>query len=290
MEKKTIYGQAILRSFDLKKPSVKLLYYVMVIICVIAVFISFAPILWVILSSFKDIKEFAREATIIPKMFNFSRIFDTWNDLKFITYYRNSLFSVLGSVICAIFFNGLLAFSLIKLRPAGSRFIFMLILWSLLIPATTSIVPLFMNLTKIGLSGSLVPLWFSAGANAFYVILYRNFYQSIPEPLMESARLDGCSNMQTFFLIIVPLSSAINMVIIIYAVNAAWSDFLLPYLLLNNSEWETVMVRLFQFRGSRASDVEILRAIVFAVIPPIILFGFFQKYITHGAMSSGIKG
>ena len=87
-----------------------------------------------------------------------------------------------------------------------------------------------------------------------------------------------------------PLSKAITMVIAMYAVNAAWSDFLLPYLLLNNTGLETVMVRLFQFRGSKATDVEVLRAIIFAIIPPVILFTAFQKQIVQGDAHTGTKG
>jgi len=80
------------------------------------------------------------------------------------------------------------------------------------------------------------------------------------------------------------------MVIAIYAINAAWSDFLLPFLTLRGSELETVMVRLFQFRQSRASDIDIVRAVVFAVIPPMILFIIFQKQIAGMSLHSGIKG
>jgi multiple sugar transport system permease protein len=80
------------------------------------------------------------------------------------------------------------------------------------------------------------------------------------------------------------------MVIVLYAINAAWSDFLLPYLVLQHTNLETVMVRLFEFRTSRANAVDILRAVVFSVIPPIALFFIFQKQITQISLGSGIKG
>ncbi len=163
-------------------------------------------------------------------------------------------------------------------------------MWGLLIPATTSIVPLFMNITRLHLSGSFIPLWLSIGANAFYVILFKNFFDTLPQSLIEAAKIDGCTDFTIFRRIAVPLSKAIIMVVVMYAINAAWSDFLLPYLTLKNSGLETVMVRLFQFRGSRANDVEILRGIVFAIIPPIILFSIFQRQITQVTIQSGIKG
>jgi multiple sugar transport system permease protein len=147
-----------------------------------------------------------------------------------------------------------------------------------------------MNITKLHLTGTFIPLWFSAGANAFYVVLFKNFFDDLPQSLIEAAKIDGAGDFTIFMKIAVPLSKAIIMVIVMYAINAAWSDFLLPYLTLKNTGLDTVMVRLFQFRGSRANDVDILRGIVFAVLPPVILFFVFQKQITQVAMQSGIKG
>ena len=87
-----------------------------------------------------------------------------------------------------------------------------------------------------------------------------------------------------------PLCKPIIMVVSMYAINYAWSDFLLPYLVLNGSGHETVMVRLFQFRNGKTSDVDILRAIVFAIIPPVVLFTAFQNRITQRNTLQGIKG
>nr|WP_243428244.1 carbohydrate ABC transporter permease [Clostridium rhizosphaerae] len=184
-----------------------------------------------------------------------------------------------------------MAYAISILKPKGSKFIYGLILGSLMVPATTSVVPLFINLSKMHLNGTFYPLWLSIGANAFYIVLYKQFFDTLPASIIEASKIDGCNNWQIFFKIVMPLSKPITMVIAMYAVNAAWSDFLLPYLLLNNSGHETIMVRLFQFRTSiKATDVEVLRAIVFAIIPPIVLFTLFQKQITQSNTHSGVKG
>jgi multiple sugar transport system permease protein len=283
-------NNGLIRNFDMNQKGVLALYGVLVCISVIIAFISVAPLLWVILSGFKELREFVREPTILPKAFRFQNYIKTWNELRFIRYYRNSFISALGSAGCAVFFNGLLGYALSKIKPAGYTIIYMLVIWGLLIPATTSIVPLFINISKLKLTGSFIPLWLSMGSNAFYVVLFKNFFDELPQSLIEAAKIDGATDFTIFMKIAVPLSKAIIMVIVMYAVNAAWSDFLLPYLTLKNSPYETVMVRLFQFRGSRANDVDILRGIVFAVLPPIGLFFIFQKQITQVALQSGIKG
>src|SRR5690606_27649544 len=161
----------------------------------------------------------------------------------------------------AVLFNGLLAYGLAILKPKGHKIIFGLVMWSLLIPPMTSMVALFVNINKLHLTKSFLPLWLMLGANAFYVVLFKQFFESLPKELIEAAKLDGAGYLQTFLRIIIPLSKSIVMVIIIFAINAAWSDFLMPYLILNGSGKETVMVRLFSFQGSNATAVEILRAV-----------------------------
>jgi len=255
---------------------------------------------WVLLSGFKDLKEFNRgvkgadnhyHQQLLPASFSLSGYLETWNQMKYFRYYINSFAVVAGSVVCAVLFNGLLAYGLSRLKPRGWKIVYGLIMGTLMVPATTSIVPLFINITRLGWSGSFLPLWLSAGASAFYVVLFKNFYDSMPGSLLEAARLDGCNNWQLFFKMVLPLSMPINIVIVIYAVNAAWSDFLLPYLVLSGTKLETVMVRLFTYRTSdRVNNMDIIRAIVFSIIPPILVFIAFQRQITQNVVSAGIKG
>ncbi|MCL2192235.1 MAG: carbohydrate ABC transporter permease [Treponema sp.] len=280
----------IIRDLDLKRWPVRILYAMLIVTAILVAFAGAAPLVWLILSGFKDIREFVLEPTILPQAFDFDRYVTTWNNLRFVRFYRNSLISVAGSVLSAVFFNGLLGYVLSKIKPAGSKIVYAMVIWSLLIPATTSIVPLFINITRIGLTGSFLPLWLSIGANAFFVVLFKNFFDELPQSLIEAAKIDGAKDFTIFTKIAVPLSQAIIMVIVLYSINAAWSDFLLPFLVLNGTGLETVMVRLFQFRVTRANDVDIIRAIVFAVIPPLVLFFIFQKYITQISLRAGIKG
>jgi multiple sugar transport system permease protein len=283
-------NNGIIRTLDLKQNSIRVLYGFILAAAIVVSFIGIAPLIWVALSGFKDIREFSRETTILPRSFDINVYIKTWNQLHFAGYYLNSFISVAGSVVSAVFFNGLLGYALSKIRPAGSKIVMMMIMWCLLIPNATSVVPLFINISKLGLTGSFVPLWLAIGANAFYVVLFKNFFDELPQSLIEAAKIDGAANFTIFTRIAVPLSKAIIMVIVMYSINAAWSDFLLPYLVLNNTNLKTVMVRLFEFRGGRTSDVDVLRSIVFAVVPPIVLFFIFQKQITQVTIQSGIKG
>lgn len=280
----------IIRFYDMHSKGTKIATILIFIACLAMIIASLFPAIWVFFGGFKNIKEFRLKPTILPESFDIGGYIKTWTDFKFMKYYINSMISVLGSVVCAVIFNGLLAYSLSILKPKGGKIIFGVVLWSLLIPATTSVVALYVNINSLGLNHSFIPLWLSFGANAFYVVLFKEFFDNIPKEYVEAATLDGCSSLKIFYMIIMPISKSIIVVVCIFAVTAAWSDFLLPYLVLAGSPRETVMVRLFQFRTSNATDVEILRSIVFSIIPPTILFIIFQKQITDGAFTGGIKG
>ncbi|MGE5613538.1 MAG: carbohydrate ABC transporter permease [Bacillota bacterium] len=278
-----------IRDYDVSSFRVKVMIIIIMLLCAAIAFICLFPAIWVFMASFKDIKEFKTNVTIFPSKLNFSLFIKTWNELKFLHYYLNSLILVAGSAVCAIIFNGLIAYSLGILKPKGHKAIYGLVVWSLLIPPTTSMVALFVNINRVGLNKSFLPLWLAYGANAFYTVLFKQFFESMPRELFEAAKLDGCGVLQMFRLIILPLSRPIIMVVAIFSINAAWSDFLLPYLVLSGSGMETVMIALFKFRNANTPFVDVLRAVFFSMVPPTVLFMLFQRQIINGAAIGAIK-
>jgi len=281
----------VIREYDLHSRSVRIGYGFILLLCCLMVVTAVFPLVWVILAGFKDLKEFVSSTSILPQSFSMEPFATTWSQLGIARNYLNSLISVAGSVICALVFNGLLGYGIGILKPKGHKIVRRLVMVSLLMPATISIVPLFMNIQKLRMGNSFLPLWLSFGANAMYVILFAQFFESLPGSIVEASRIDGCNQLQTFFHIVLPLSRPICAVISIFAVNAAWSDFLLPYLVLRGADKQTVMVRLFVFSTEQTVNADsMMRSVVFAMIPPIILFFIFQKQLTENAVSVGIKG
>jgi len=289
MEKNQRTG--VIREYDMHSPSVRAGYGFILFLCGIMVIIALFPLIWVILAGFKDLKEFVSSTSIIPQSFSPKAFITTWNQLGIAKNYLNSFISVAGSVVCALIFNGLLGYGLGILKPKGHGAVKKLVMLSLLMPTTISIVPLFMNIQKLGMGNFFLPLWLSYGANAMYVILFVQFFESLPASIIEASRIDGCSQLQIFFRIVLPLSKPICSVVAIFAINAAWSDFLLPYLVLRGGELQTVMVRLFVFSTEQTVNADaMMRSVVFSMIPPIILFFIFQKQLTENSVSVGIKG
>ncbi len=281
----------VIRDYDMNSKLVRLGYAFIYILCGIMVVVALFPLVWVVLAGFKDLREFMSSTSILPESFDFDTFLKTWNQLGISKNYLNSLISVAGSVVCALLFNGLLGYGLAILKPRGYKIVKKLVMFSLLVPTTISIVPLFMNIQRLGLGNNFLPLWLSYGANAMYIVLFIQFFESLPSSMIEASRIDGCTPLQTFFHVVMPLSKPICAVVTIFAINASWSDFLLPYLVLRSGSMQTVMVRLFVFSTEQTVNADaMMRSVVFSMIPPIILFALFQKQLTENSVSSGIKG
>ncbi|HEY8390343.1 MAG TPA: carbohydrate ABC transporter permease [Clostridia bacterium] len=280
---------------DYKKVKGKIIYAVLMLFLCISFLISVFPPVWLFVSSFKEAAElYSVPYRFFPKNFDIKKILTVWNYLNFSKYFINSFIVIIGACISSVIFNGLLAYSVSIIKPIGYRFINALITMSLMIPAITSMGVLFSNITKLNLINNYIPLWLAFGANAMYFLMMKNYFDSLPKALIEAAKLDGCNKLQIFYHIILRLSLPIIMVVLIFTVNGAWSDFLLPYLVLRQDDLRTVMVKIFDLQsnmgvsGNFGPD-ELLMVLSFSIVPPVILFAFFQKYITAAAASAGIK-
>ena len=297
-KKKDAQAMGIISTFDMQNPSVKVLYGLIWFFLILAVLLCFVPPLWCMTSALKDSREFfSVPATIIPRSFHPEKLWETWEMLNFGQAYLNTIFVLCGSLIMSLVCNGMMGYVLSRLRPRGYKLVLSLVLWTLMLPQSVSQVPLFKNFLSLPILGiniteSYLPMWLLAGANAFYVLIFKSFFDSIPQSLIEAARLDGCTNLGIFFRVMLPLSKPVLMVIAIFTINASWSDFFWPYLVLGSrSELYTVMVKIFYMAGSSgySEDIQVV-ALIFTIIPPTILFLFFQRYIMSGFTLSGIKG
>lgn len=298
MKKKsfTTKTQGLLNFADLKKTQFKILYWAMFAILFIISLICLLPTLWIGLSGFKSVSEmYAVPPTFFPKTFNFGQIGTLWKKVNVLKYFTNSLMLIIGCWACDIIFNGLAGYVLSRIKPIGSRLIETLVFWSMLLPGI-SMVPLYMTFVDVpvihmNLLGSYVPIWVMAGANAFNILLFRNFFNSIPMSYLEAARIDGCSNLGIFRRIILPLSKPIIMVVTIFSITGTWGNFMWPYLILGNTDFEPVAVMLYRFSsGSTLMENEYMLLLMISIIPMIIMYFFFSKQIMGGLNMSGLKG
>lgn len=302
----------ILTYSDYKKPNRRMGYYLMYIFIFALLFIVLVPFFWLFFTSFKEANEILQlpsEYHFFPKQYDFGKYSEVISKTQIMKNVRNSVIIAIGASISAILFNGLLAYVVSILKPKGSKILHYLILASMLIPPAVALVPLYLNITSIyqliaNITGmslrsvqstimTLIPFWFIAGASPFNFLLFKSHFDSLPKDLFEVAELEGASKLQTFFKIIVPLSIPTMMVVGIFSITAAWNDFLLPYVIINNQEYWTVMIKIFKVSAEMftygITIDEFLSLLLFTMIPPVIIFFIFQKRITSNIATTGIK-
>jgi multiple sugar transport system permease protein len=285
----------ILAWSDYRHPAAWVAYGIGISILIIFVFLALAPIFWLFVSAFKSTSElYEIPYDFWPQNFSLMKIVEVWQYLNFGKYFLNSVIVAVGSVAAAIFFNGLLAYAVSVVKPRGYKIVYALVMLSFMIPAVANLVPLFKEIADFGLIDSYLPLCLAAGANTFYFLLFKTYFDSLPQDLFEAARVDGAGDLRIFFSIIVPLSRPIIGVVSIFAMTAAWSDFLLPYLVLQDDAMKTIMVKIYSIQSTIATSTEfgpdrLLMLLCLSIIPQIIFFAIFQKQITATSTTSGIK-
>lgn len=288
--------KGILTNSDMKKPKYRLLYALMMIFMIAYCLISVLPVVWIMLSGFKDVKEmYAVPATFLPKRIDLSKLGKVWTELKFYKYYGNTFLMAIGAVISNIVISGLAGYVLSRLKPKGTKLMLALIFWIMLLPGTMSTVPLYMEFKSMPLIGvnlleTYWPIWLMSGANAFNIILFKNFFDGISSSLIEAAWIDGANNTKIFFKIIIPLSTPVFIVVGMFTFNGQIGNFFWPYLLISAKEKTVLGVQLYKMKTSTYTMDYQMLALLFSVIPQIIIFAIFQKQIMGGINIGGVKG
>lgn len=281
----------LLNFSDYKNIGSKIFYGVIIFLLVMFALTAIIPILWLFITSFKTVSEInSPDYHLFPQVFDLKKMLDVWNKVNFGRYYLNTLIVVVGAVICSVVFNGLLAYAVGVLKPFGHKVINAFVLLGYMVPAALAIFPLLMSLSEIGMINNYIPLWLMFGANAYYYLLFKDSFEKIPVALIEAARVDGMSDFKIFFKIIIPLSKSIIGVVAIFTMTAAYSDFLLPYTILQDETMQTVMVGVYRLSSTTTLDAsELLMLLVISIIPQIIIFVIFQKQIMNNSANSGMK-
>lgn len=288
--------KGILTNSDMKNPKYKILYAIMLILMVIYCLVSVLPVVWIMLSGFKDVKEmYAVPATFLPKKIELSKLAKVWNELKFYKYYGNTFIMAIGAVVSNIVVSGLAGYVLSRLKPKGTKVMLAIIFWIMLIPGTMSTVPLYMEFKSMPLIGinlleTYWPIWLMSAANAFNIILFKNFFDGISNALIEAAWIDGATNMKIFFRIIIPLSTPVFIVVAMFTFNGQIGNFFWPYLLISSKEKTVLGVQLYKMKTSTYTMDYQMLALLFSVIPQVIIFAIFQKQIMGGVNIGGVKG
>lgn len=267
------------------------------------------PYYFMVISSFKTVPELtAFPPTFWPKKFTTNNFYDptptelqhtkglfqyfTNTDLRFFRLMLNSVFIAVVSVTMQLLFASMVAYVLAKRKVPGHNVIFLLILASFMIPWPVTLIPNFITVFKLGwintYQGLMVPSWVSA----FAVFFLRQYMLGIPDDLVDAARIDGASELRTWWQVIVPLTTPAMAALAVMALLGSWNNFVWPLIISQETSMYTVPIGMAQLNGvmSQATTGAVMTGAMLASLIPMGMFLAFQNQFVESIAVSGVKG
>jgi multiple sugar transport system permease protein len=260
-------------------------------------FVMLYPILWLFASSFKGPSEVWTDVmSLIPRRFNLQNYVTGWQGfggITFATFYKNSLIYAGVGTVAAVLSSALVAYGFARIRFAGRNFWFTCMLLTLMLPYQVLIIPQYVFFTKVGLINTFYPLLLPRFFGmAFFIFMIMQFIRGIPRELDEAAEIDGCSQFGIFFRIILPLIRPALITATIFSFYWTWEDFLTPLVYLNEPKLYTISVALRSFADASGSTDwgAIFAMSALSLVPVLVVFIVFQRYLVQGISTTGMKG
>lgn len=262
------------------------------LILIVAAVVLMFPFVWMLSGSFKDNLEVVRmPPNLIPDTFKFSNYVEITKYFPIYRFLGNSVGVSLVTTAAQIVVCAMAAFVFAKIPFRGRETLFVLYLITMMIPMQVTMTPLFIVFQKLHLTNTYLGLIFPGIFSAYGTFLLRQHILTIPDPLIEAARMDGASYLRVFMSIILPLSKPALATLAIFAFMASWNNFLWPLIITSDKELMTLPIGLSKLQGRWATEWNILMAgNVISFIPIFIVFLFASKYFIKGMTMSGVKG
>lgn len=266
---------------------------VVVILLSLAALYCLFPLMMALMNSFKTNGELLVNVVSLPKELHFENYARTIEKMKYVRSLGNTVLLAGLSVVMMILFSAMAGWRLCRTKTRLSSFLFGLFVFSMLIPFSSIMIPLYKVVLTLHIKNSLVGLSFVyAGMGvSMAIFLYHGFVKGISYELEEAAEIDGAGKMKIFTTIIFPLLKPITATICITNVLWVWNDFLLPLIVISDNKKYTLLLSTNTLFGQYSSDwTAILSALILAAVPVIIFYAVFQKQILKGIAEGAVKG
>ncbi len=270
--------------------SVRALTYLALCLGAVACLLPFA---WQLRGSLMTMPEiFASPPHLWPETAQWKNYQDTFQIIPFGQYYANTVFLVAVNIVGTVFSNIIVAYSLARLRFRGRNLMFALSIGTLMIPASVTMIPTFVEWKWLGGLGTFLPLFVpSFFGQAFFIFMLVQFFRAIPFEYDEAALMDGASYPRIIVSIIVPMARPVIAVMVVFTFLNVWNDFMGPLLYLNDSRMFTLALGLKSLLSGYNSYWHILMSAATMVVAPLIIVFFLaQKSFIEGLTMGGIKG
>ncbi len=222
--------------------------------------------------------------------FGFENYIEGIESFDFGRYLWNSVLVTVVATFLTLLVNSMAAFALSKYKFRGRQTIFLVMISTLMVPLSVVLVPIFLVITNVGWNNNLLGIIVPAAATPTGVFLLRQYMLTIPDELIDAARIDGASEWRIYAQVILPLAKPALAVLTIFSVMWRWNDFLWPLIVLSRSEYFTLQVGLASFQGELNVQWNLILAMtVLTLLPISVIFGILQKNITTGIATTGLK-
>lgn len=250
------------------------------------------PIIWVVISSFKPQSElFSFPLRLLPADWTVSNYVAAVKQGNFLKYFSNTAFVAVTATFITVAINLMAGYALAKYKFAGRDAIFTVMLATLMIPLQVIMVPIFLQLKSLGLLNSLWGIIIPPAATPTGIFIARQYLHTLPDSLIEAARIDGAGEFFIFRKVIVPLSKPVIATIAIFSFMWRWNDYLWPLIVITDNKKQTMQQALANFVGQlQINWASLLAMTTIAIIPMIVVFLAFQKHFMSGITSGAVKG
>ncbi|MEU9585424.1 carbohydrate ABC transporter permease [Streptomyces werraensis] len=254
-----------------------------------------APFLWMALSAFKTRRDLTASPPVwVPSEWTLSNFSALLDQLDMPRYFLNSLIVAVLVTLCNLLFCSMLGYALAKLEFTGRSKVFGVVLAALMVPGNLLILPLYVLMTRLGLIDTYAGLVLPFAAGAFGVFLMRQFMQSIPDELLEAARIDGAGEWYIFWRIVLPLVKPALATLTIFTFLGSWNNFVWPLIATNDPDKYTLPVALATFANDPNRTVGggngmLMAGSLLVVLPVLLVFVVLQRHFTQGIATAGLK-
>lgn len=264
---------------------------ILTVVMLLLSLISVMPFIWMLSASFKPTAEvFEFPVRWIPKTFIWDNYTTVWF-ARFQTYFLNSVKVSVVSVAGEVITSALAGYAFAKIKFKGREPAFVMYIATLMFPHQMLLVPRFVLYRLMGLYNSLWALMLPGIFSAFGTFLFRQFFTTIPDELIEAAKLDGCNHFRTFTRIILPLSLPVVSTLVIFSFVGSWNNYENALVFLSNKDKFTIPLGLLQFQTEEQTNYgAIMAASVLSLLPIFVIFLSLQKYFIEGIATAGLKG
>jgi multiple sugar transport system permease protein len=262
------------------------------VLLVVGALVTLTPLLWMVSASFMPTGQASSfPPPLLPSAPTLQHYSDLFTRLNLARNFANSLLITLGVTLFSLFVNSMAGYAFAKLRFTGRDATFKVLVAAMVIPGQVGMMPLFLIVKSLGLVNTPWGVMVTGLATVFGIFMIRQFALSIPDDLLDAARIDGASEWRIYWTIVLPVLQPILVTMATFSFLSSWNDFMWPLIVLSDSSKYTLPVALANLVGEHVQDTELMMAgSVLTILPVLMVFLVMQRSYIKGVLMGSVKG